>query len=299
MITPPVRGMCSWPCQSRFITPLMIGGRTTWVPRRQTGEYSRFARSLMCAVSPSSSGQSPGCHAPVSRQDHGMPAPPATAPLTWSLVVPVKVLARAKTRLASLAGPDRPALALAMAADTVAAALDCPQVGRVIVVTDDPQAAEVLAGLGAVIVPDRPGRGLNGALRHGAAHAGSRWPRSGIGGLAADLPALRPAELGDALRAAARWPQAFVPDSAGSGTTLYTARPGIAFRPRFGPGSAARHRAAGAVELTEPGLGSLRRDVDEPEDLHGARELGLGTHTAALAARLVVPRGRGSGDPMA
>jgi 2-phospho-L-lactate guanylyltransferase len=131
-----------------------------------------------------------------------MPAPPATAPLTWSLVVPVKVLARAKTRLASLAGPDRPALALAMAADTVAAALDCPQVGRVIVVTDDPQAAEVLAGLGAVIVPDRPGRGLNGALRHGAAHAGSRWPRSGIGGLAADLPALRPAELGDALRAA-------------------------------------------------------------------------------------------------
>jgi 2-phospho-L-lactate/phosphoenolpyruvate guanylyltransferase len=103
-----------------------------------------------------------------------MPAPPATAPLTWSLVVPVKVLARAKTRLAALAGPDRPALALAMAADTVAAALASPEVGRVIVVTDDPQAAEELAGLGAVIVPDRPGRGLNGALRHGAAHAGSR-----------------------------------------------------------------------------------------------------------------------------
>ena len=212
-----------------------------------------------------------------------MPPPPATAPLSWSLVVPVKVLARAKTRLASLAGPDRPALALAMAADTVAAALDSPQVGRVIVVTDDPQAAEVLAGLGAVIVPDRPGRGLNGALRHGAAHAGSRWPGSGIGGLAADLPALRPAELGDALRAAARWPQAFVPDSAGSGTTLYAVRPGTAFRPRFGPGSAARHRAA---EITRPGLASLRRDVDEPADLRGARELGLGTRTAAVAARL-------------
>src|SRR5215468_412517 len=159
-------------------------------------------------------------------QDHAMPAPPATAPLTWSLVVPVKVLARAKTRLASLAGADRPALALAMAADTVAAALDCPPVGRVIVVTDDPQAAEVLAGLGAVIVPDRPGRGLNEALRHGAAHAASRWPRSGIGGLAADLPALRPAELSSALRAASRWPQAFVPDFAGSGTTLYAVRPG-------------------------------------------------------------------------
>ena len=71
-----------------------------------------------------------------------MPAPTAGAPLSWSLVVPVKVLARAKTRLAALAGPDRPALALAMAADTVAAALGCPEVGRVVVVTGDPQAAE-------------------------------------------------------------------------------------------------------------------------------------------------------------
>ena len=215
-----------------------------------------------------------------------MPAPSAPTQLTWSLVVPVKVLARAKTRLASLAGPDRPALALAMAADTVAAALACPQVARVIVVTDDPQAAEVLAGLGAVVVPDRPGQGLNQALRHGAAHAGSRWPRSGVGGLAADLPALRPAALSSALRAAARWPQAFVPDSAGSGTTLYTVRPGTAFRPRFGPGSAARHRAAGAAELTRPGLASLRRDVDEPADLRRAADLGLGARTAAIARQL-------------
>jgi len=224
-----------------------------------------------------------------------MPAPPAATSLTWSLVVPVKVLARAKTRLAALAGPDRPALALAMAADTVAAALECPQVGAVIVVTSDPLAAQVLAGLGAVIVPDRPGPGLNRALRLGAAQAGSRWPRSGIGGLAADLPALRPAELGSALRAAARWPQAFVPDSGGTGTTLYTARPGTAFRPRFGPGSAARHRAAGAAELTRPGLASLRRDVDEPADLHGARELGLGTRTAAVAGRLAAPGHRAGG----
>jgi 2-phospho-L-lactate/phosphoenolpyruvate guanylyltransferase len=218
-----------------------------------------------------------------------MPASTAGAPLSWSLVVPVKVLARAKTRLAALAGPDRPALALAMAADTVAAALESPQVGRVIVVTDDSLAAQVLAGLGAVIVQESPGRGLNLALRQGAAHSASRWPRSAIGGLAADLPALRPAELSRALRAAARWPQAFVPDSDGSGTTLYAVRPGTAFRPRFGPGSAARHRAAGAVELTRPGLASLRRDVDNPADLRGARELGLGTRTAALAARLAAP----------
>src|SRR5256884_9649608 len=121
-----------------------------------------------------------------------MPAPPAANPFPWSLVVPVKVLAHAKTRLAALAGPDRPALALAMAADTVAAALESPQVGTVVVVTDDPRAAEVLAGLGAVIVPDEPGRGLHQALRHGAAPAGSRSPRAGRGRLAPRPPPPQP-----------------------------------------------------------------------------------------------------------
>jgi 2-phospho-L-lactate/phosphoenolpyruvate guanylyltransferase len=215
-----------------------------------------------------------------------MTTPPADSPLTWSLVVPVKVLARAKSRLAAAAGPHRPALALAMAADTVAAALACPEVARVIAVTDDPQAAQVLAGLGALVISDEPGQGLNPALRHGAAVAAARWPGSGIAALAADLPALRPAELGVGLRAAARWEHAFVPDAAGSGTTLYAARPGAEFRPRFGPRSAQRHLAAGAAELSLPGLASLRRDVDGPTDLRAASAMGVGPRTAAVAARL-------------
>lgn len=208
------------------------------------------------------------------------------SPLRWSLVIPVKVLARAKSRLAVLAGPHRPALALAMAADTVAAALACPIVDRVIAVTDDAEAARALAGLGALVTGDEPGRGLNPALRHGAALAAARWPRSGIGALAADLPALRPAELGLGLREAARWERSFVPDASGAGTTLYAARPGARFSPRFGPRSAEQHRAAGAVELSLPGLASLRRDVDQPRDLTAASDLGVGPHTAAVAARL-------------
>ncbi len=215
-----------------------------------------------------------------------MTAQPADSPLTWSLVVPVKVLARAKSRLAVLAGPHRAALALAMAADTVAAALACPAVDQVIAVTDDREAARVLAGLGAVVTGDEPGRGLNPALRHGAAVAAARWPGAGIGALAADLPALRPAELDRGLREAARWEHAFVPDAAGSGTTLYTARPGAPFRPRFGPRSAERHRATGAAELSLAGLASLRRDVDQPRDLSAASDLGVGPRTAAVAALL-------------
>jgi 2-phospho-L-lactate guanylyltransferase len=200
--------------------------------------------------------------------------------------MPVKVLAQAKSRLAAFAGPCRAALALAMAADTVAAALDCPEVARVIAVTGDPRAAAELAALGAVVIGDEPARGLNAALRHGAALAAGRWPGAGIGALAADLPALRPAALGAGLRAAARWRHAFVPDAAGSGTTLYTAREGGAFAPRFGTASARRHRAAGAAELSPPGLATLRQDVDTEEDLAEAARLGLGPRTAAVARRL-------------
>ena len=208
------------------------------------------------------------------------------SPLSWSLVIPVKVLARAKSRLASLAGPAREALALAMAADTVSAAAACPAVAAVLVVTDDEAAGRTLAGLGAVIVPDEPDTGLNPALAHGASVAAARWPRSGTAALAADLPALRPVELGRALHAAACGPEAFVADAAGTGTTLYAARPGTPFRPRFGSGSASRYREGGAVEILLADVPSLRSDVDTAADLRHATSLGLGPRTAVLAARL-------------
>jgi 2-phospho-L-lactate guanylyltransferase len=207
-------------------------------------------------------------------------------PLTWSLVIPVKVLARAKSRLTGITGPRRAALALAMAADTVASAVACPAVGAVIVVTDDIAAGTALGALGALVVPDQPGAGLNQALVFGAGYAAARWPGRGRAGLAADLPALDPAEIGRALAEAGRWPEAFVPDAAGSGTTLYTAGPATAFCPRFGPGSRDRHRACGAAELDLPDVPGLRRDVDTRGDLRDAALLGLGPRTAALAAGL-------------
>jgi 2-phospho-L-lactate guanylyltransferase len=209
------------------------------------------------------------------------------APFTWAVVVPVKLLARAKSRIAPLAGPRRAELALAMAFDTVSAVVAAPGVGQVIVVTDDPVAAGELSAAGAAIVPDEPRDGLNAALVYGAASADRRWPASGTAALSADLPALRPGEIGTALRAAAAWPEAFVPDLQGSGTTLYTAAPGAAFRPRFGVESRRRHADGGAAELLLPGIAGLRRDVDTPEDLRAAERLGLGPRTSALAAELL------------
>jgi len=214
--------------------------------------------------------------------------------ITWSVLIPVKVLAQAKSRLADLAGPRRAELALALACDTVTAVLACEAAAEVIVITDDPAAGAALAGLGALVIPDEPRDGLNAALRHGAAHAGARWPGCGTAALSADLPALRPDEIGRALRAASAWPTAFVADAAGDGTTLYTARPRAAFRPAFGLASRARHAAGGAAEVDLQGVPGLRRDVDTPADLRDAAALGLGPYSAPLAAELLrcAPRGR-------
>jgi 2-phospho-L-lactate/phosphoenolpyruvate guanylyltransferase len=216
------------------------------------------------------------------------------APITWSVLIPVKLLAQAKSRLAAFAGPRRGELALAIAGDTVAAVLDCDQAARTIVITDDPVAEKALAGLGAIVVPDEPRDGLNAALRHGAAHAAARWPDSGTAALSADLPALRPDQLAEALRAAAAWPTAFVADAAGDGTTLYAAAPGVPFEPAFGLASRARHAAGGAAELNLDGVPGLRRDVDTEDDLRDAVALGTGQRTAPLAAELFrcAPRGR-------
>jgi 2-phospho-L-lactate/phosphoenolpyruvate guanylyltransferase len=212
----------------------------------------------------------------------------------WSVLMPVKVLEQAKSRLAALAGERRGELALALACDTVTAVLACAEVARVIVITDDQVAGTALAELGALVVPDEPGDGLNAALRHGAAYASSRWPGDGTAALSADLAALRDEEIGRALNAASTWPTAFVADAPGDGTTLYTAAPGMPFRPAFGLGSRARHAADGAVELDLSGVPGLRRDVDTPDDLRGAAALGLGPRSAPLAAELLrcAPRGR-------
>ncbi len=208
------------------------------------------------------------------------------AELSWSLVIPVKVLAHAKSRLTGLDGPRREDLALAMAADTVAAASTAEGVAAVIVVTDDPAVSRAATGLGATVLADSPGAGLNEALAHGAAYSRANWPERACAGLAADLPALRPEELTRALTAAAQFAAAFVPDAEQTGTTLYAATAGTAFRPLFGLSSRERHIAAGAAELDLPGLDGLRQDVDTADDLRRAAEIGLGPRTAAALSEV-------------
>ncbi|MGI8692688.1 MAG: 2-phospho-L-lactate guanylyltransferase [Geodermatophilaceae bacterium] len=199
--------------------------------------------------------------------------------MAWSLVIPVKGLAVAKSRLG---GPVQSGLALAFVQDTVASALATPGVGRVIVVTDDEAVRAAVSALGAMVRPDvRPG-GLNEAVRSGGSYALGIAGPHGVAALPSDLPALRPGQLQAALIAATRHHRSFVPDASGTGTTLLTAREGV-LDPRYGAGSAAEHAQAGAVPLDGDWPG-LRRDVDTIEDLLAAHALGLGSATDIVLA---------------
>ncbi|MCC3770692.1 2-phospho-L-lactate guanylyltransferase [Streptomyces sp. UNOC14_S4] len=209
--------------------------------------------------------------------------------MVWTLVVPVKPLSEAKSRLAGGPGrgPDRTALALAFAQDTVAAALSCHAVAGVVVVTDDPVAGERLGALGARVLREPAGgKGLNGALAHGARSVRAGRPGAAVATLNADLPALRAVELGRVLDSAEEFPRSFLADAAGIGTTLLAAAPGMELAPAFEGQSRNRHRASGAHEIELTDVESVRRDVDTAEDLRAALALGVGPRTAAAAAVL-------------
>lgn len=219
-------------------------------------------------------------------------AAPQEPPAAWCLVVPVKRLDSAKSRLSGRAAALRAELALAFATDTVLAALTCDRVERVVVVTDDATAAGELTGLGADVVADRPGAGLNPALRHGADVAA--LPGRGIGALSGDLPSLRSDQLGLALARARGWSASFLRDHSGTGTTLLVAAAQEAFQPAFGPGSARAHLRAGAAEIPPEGLDTVREDVDTTADLDRATRRGVGPRTAQVLSRLPLPHA-GSG----
>lgn len=196
----------------------------------------------------------------------------------------MKPPARGKSRLASLEPSVRRRLAEAFALDTAAACLACPAVAAVLAVTDDGLFSRALVELGCEAIPDGVSDDLNGTLRQAAAEAQRRWPALVPAVLLGDLPALRPSDLTEALGSVPAGRAAYVADADGLGTTLYTAAYDD-FAPRFGGGSRAAHELLGAIPVAGE-LATLRRDVDQLEDLRTAAALGLGPRTAAVVSEL-------------
>ena len=199
------------------------------------------------------------------------------------LIIAVKRLSAAKTRLAALFGTDiRERVVLAMLLDTITAARAVTAIASITIVTPDPTAAAAARELGAAVLidPTPPGHPdpLNNAVL--AASDSLSQTTTNIVVLQGDLPALKSEELSEALMAARRNPRSFVADRQGTGTAALFAL-GVAPAPHFGVDSAARHRDSGAFELIGSWPG-LRCDIDTPEDLAAARILGVGTATSAI-----------------
>jgi 2-phospho-L-lactate guanylyltransferase len=206
-------------------------------------------------------------------------------------LIPVKELARAKARLASvLDEAGRRELALAMYQDVLAAATACPAIDCVVVVSRDEEALEVARGAGAEGLAE-PG-GLNEALTSAAEKIAKRGATR-IVVLAADLP-LASSEAIAAI-AEAEADVALVPSADGGTNALALQREAIGFE--YGRDSAARHLAA----ARETGLRSLRLDlpalaldIDTPADLDRLREnlAGAGAQTRAALERTGIARTR-------
>ncbi|HYH31130.1 MAG TPA: 2-phospho-L-lactate guanylyltransferase [Pseudonocardia sp.] len=211
---------------------------------------------------------------------------------TVDLVIPVKPLTKAKSRLRGAAdgGIGEPRaharLAMALARDTIDAVRTASAVRHLLVVSSDPVVAAELGVFGVEVLPDGPVPGLNLAYERGAAFLRERDPDAAVGALQADLPALHPPELDEAVAVALALfatgvRRAFVADTEGTGTTFLLAAPGADLDPRFGVGSARRHEESAARPLAGRWPG-LRRDVDTADDLREAAGLGLGEHTSCV-----------------
>lgn len=228
---------------------------------------------------------------PVGGRGRGRAGPDA---LLWDLVVPVKRLDVAKSRLDGVDSACRRRFALSFALDAVDAALAATRVRRVLVVTADPRAAAELGLRGAVIVDETRGPGLNPAIEAGVAAVRQQEPLRRVAAMTGDLPAASGAGIDRVLAAAEDHRLTVLADAEGTGTVLLTANPALGqeatrpvrLRPLFGEGSFARHVQAGHVALTgdHPGL---RRDVDTRADLEAARRLGVGPMTEAALSGLV------------
>lgn len=213
--------------------------------------------------------------------------PPGRPPAVpgWRVIVPVKRLAEAKSRL--VVGPLRPSLALAFAVDTISAVLRSPTVNEVTVVTNDPAVEEALNNARVNYVRDAGG-GLNCAIQAAVDRRLSGVAQESTAIFTADLPAIKPDEVTSILRAALAHPRSFVADLNGTGTTGFFMNAGQPTWTAFGAGSRMKHRALGACELRVEKYSGLVRDVDTVEDLDAAVRLGVGPVTARICETLGV-----------
>jgi len=192
-------------------------------------------------------------------------------PLPTTVLIPVKRLESAKSRLAGrLNREERCALVLHLLDHVLGAIGAWTAVDRVVVVTPDPRVRARAEAVGAMVLDEVAGSGHNGALEHARAMA-RRWGPRAMLVLSGDLPLLRVQDLEEMGRLGARdGSVVLAPDRHGVGTNALLLHPPDLIPFRFGPDSFHLHRREGEARHLRVqvyrGIGTAL-DVDLPEDL--------------------------------
>jgi len=190
----------------------------------------------------------------------------------WTVLVPLKRLADAKSRL-ELPAVRRQQVAADMACAMLAACRAARRVRRIVVVLQDAADAHRFAALvDEVRLEGIPS--LNLAIRRGETAVRRREQHGDLAVLPGDLPFVTSVEVDHALALAAGQPRSFVPDRRGTGTSLLATTAGVPLNPAYGPDSARRHRSSGAVVLPVAMGSGLRHDVDVLADLRARDAVG-------------------------
>jgi 2-phospho-L-lactate/phosphoenolpyruvate guanylyltransferase len=202
------------------------------------------------------------------------------------ILIPVKSLANAKQRLASLLDqPTRTKLAQAMLFDvleTLGSWQSRPEVG---VVTSDPFAVELARRFEFQIIPDNANRSETDAIEMATRFCEARGVDSTLV-IPGDIPLIQVHELEQILQAAPDEGSVLVPAADGRGTNAAWRRPAGLFPLRFGNDSFKPHLAAAratqkpCVVLQLPGIAL---DIDSPADLRQLAEAPSETRAQRLA----------------
>ncbi len=201
--------------------------------------------------------------------------PRESAPDLW-VIIPVKPLRRAKSRLArALKADQRAALARATFARTLDILASVDLIAGIVVVSSDLTVQDIARAKNAIPLAETES-GLNAAAAQACAWIAARGAAAVLI-VPADLPLVTAADI-ESMIDLAREPACVVlaPDRREEGTNALLLRPPHAIRPAFGLSSFEAHRA----QAIEGGLpvhiyrsATIALDIDLPADLDRYREL--------------------------
>ena len=197
-------------------------------------------------------------------------------------IVPLKALAKSKTRLSPVLEPrERAELTIAMLKDVLSALHKSSVIGSITVVSADRNALRLARILGAKALREGRKRGLNNAISHVIHKCNLR--NSAVLLVHADLPLLTAREVNTFLREARDCPIAIAPSRDETGTNAMLLKPGCIMRTAFGKKSYRRHLLIldkKKVRFRVQRMRGFGFDIDEPKDLLDLMHYRLRSNTA-------------------